>query len=29
VELAGVPAERRPALVPWWVRDPGALIGVG
>jgi SAM-dependent methyltransferase len=25
--LSGLPVERRPRLVPWWVRDPGALVG--
>jgi SAM-dependent methyltransferase len=29
LELGDIPAEHRPALVPWWVRDPGALLGVG
>ncbi len=28
-ETGGVPAEQRPTLVPWWLRDPGALLAVG
>ncbi len=27
-ELAGLPVERRPRVVPWWLRDPRALTGV-
>jgi tRNA (mo5U34)-methyltransferase len=26
--LSGLPVERRPRLIPWWVRDPRALAGV-
>jgi tRNA (mo5U34)-methyltransferase len=26
-QLAGLPVERRPRLVPWWLRDPRALTG--
>jgi SAM-dependent methyltransferase len=25
--LSGLPVERRPRLIPWWVRDPRALAG--
>ena len=27
-DLSALPAERRPSLLPWWVRDPRALAGV-
>ncbi|HEY2216679.1 MAG TPA: class I SAM-dependent methyltransferase, partial [Solirubrobacteraceae bacterium] len=27
VDLAGLPAEKRPSLIPWWARDPRALTG--
>jgi len=28
VDTAGLPVERRPSLVPWWVRDPRALTSL-
>jgi tRNA (mo5U34)-methyltransferase len=27
-DVSGLPEERRPSLLPWWVRDPRALTGV-
>jgi SAM-dependent methyltransferase len=26
MQAADLPAERRPKVIPWWVRDPGALV---
>jgi hypothetical protein len=28
LDLSALPAERRPRLIPWWIRDPRAL-GLG
>jgi SAM-dependent methyltransferase len=28
IDLDGLPVEQRPVVVPWWVRDPGALLDV-
>ncbi len=27
LDLTGLPAEKRPTLIPWWARDPRALTG--